>query len=145
MFSYHKLLVDVLGKNKDMVVGDKVSGQELVATERVEDGDEVILSIEDAHTYICRTSYHITKRQQETKQQRNHLIHISAIRYEEEEREGEDALVVGQEGIGEVFVGEEVEKVSVEEEESGRRGRRRGGRGGRRGEEEVEEEVEEIH
>ena len=50
----HKLLVDGSWKEaKDMVVGDKVSGKELVSIERVEDGDVVHLTIEGAHTYIC--------------------------------------------------------------------------------------------
>ncbi|BCV07769.1 MAG: hypothetical protein CM15mL2_2450 [Caudoviricetes sp.] len=50
----HKLLVDGSWKEaKDMVVGDKVSGKELVEIERVEDGDVVHLTIEGAHTYIC--------------------------------------------------------------------------------------------
>ena len=50
----HKFYVDNSWKDaKDMVIGDEVSGQKLIAIDTVEDGEVVHITIEDAHTYIC--------------------------------------------------------------------------------------------
>mgnify|MGYP003126259807 FL=1 len=50
----HKFYVgDSWKEAKDMVIGDVVSDNKLVAIESVEDGDVVHITIKDAHTYIC--------------------------------------------------------------------------------------------
>ena len=50
----HKFYVDNSWKDaKDMVIGDEVSGQKLIAIDTVENGDVVHITVEDAHTYIC--------------------------------------------------------------------------------------------
>ena len=50
----HKFYVgDSWKEAKDMVRGDVVSDNKLVAIESVEDGDVVHITVKDAHTYIC--------------------------------------------------------------------------------------------
>ncbi len=50
----HKFLVDKSWKEaKDMEINDEVSGKKLLSIEKVEDGDVVHITVEDAHTYIC--------------------------------------------------------------------------------------------
>ena len=50
----HKFYVNDSWKEaKDMFIGDEVSGKELLSIEKVENGDVVLITIEDAHTYIC--------------------------------------------------------------------------------------------
>ena len=50
----HKFYVgDSWKEAKDIVIGDVVSDNKLVAIERVEDGDVVRITVKDAHTYIC--------------------------------------------------------------------------------------------
>ena len=50
----HKFYVGGSWKEaKDMVIGDEVSGKKLISIESVEDGDVVLITIKDAHTYIC--------------------------------------------------------------------------------------------
>ena len=50
----HKFYVgDSWKEAKDMVIGDVVSDNKLVAIESVEDGDVVHITVKDAHTYIC--------------------------------------------------------------------------------------------
>ena len=50
----HKFYVgDSWKEAKDMVIGDVVSDNKLVAIEKVEDGDVVHITVKDAHTYIC--------------------------------------------------------------------------------------------
>ena len=50
----HKFYVgDSWKEAKDMVIGDVVSDNKLVAIERVENGDVVHITVKDAHTYIC--------------------------------------------------------------------------------------------
>ena len=50
----HKFLVNKSWKEaKDMKINDEVSGKKLLSTEKVEDGDVVHITVEDAHTYIC--------------------------------------------------------------------------------------------
>jgi len=50
----HKFYVGKSWKEaKDMVIGDVVSDNKLVAIESVEDGDVVHITVKDAHTYIC--------------------------------------------------------------------------------------------
>ena len=49
----HKLLVGTEWKTaEDLIFGDVVSGQAFLGTEPVEDGDVVLITVEDAHTYI---------------------------------------------------------------------------------------------
>jgi len=50
----HKFYVgDSWKEAKDMIIGDVVSDNKLVAIESVEDGDVVHITVKDAHTYIC--------------------------------------------------------------------------------------------
>ena len=50
----HKFYVgDSWKEAEDMVIGDVVSDNKLVAIESVEDGDVVHITVKDAHTYIC--------------------------------------------------------------------------------------------
>ena len=50
----HKFYVgDSWKEAKDMVIGDVVSDNKLVAIEKVENGDVVHITVKDAHTYIC--------------------------------------------------------------------------------------------
>ena len=50
----HKFYVgDSWKEAKDMVIGDVVSDNKLVAIKRVENGDVVRITVKDAHTYIC--------------------------------------------------------------------------------------------
>ena len=50
----HKFYVNDSWKEaKELTAGDEVSGKKLISKEKVESGDVVFITIEDAHTYIC--------------------------------------------------------------------------------------------
>ena len=50
----HKFYInDAWKEARELEIGDEVSDKKLISKERVENGDVVFITIEDAHTYIC--------------------------------------------------------------------------------------------